>query len=399
MILETFYTNGKNKFEGGKFDSKDWSAPYMVDKDEIVSTLNEFKLEGRKVGLIKVISMAYNLQRDYIEDYAYESLEDLSETERQEQSEYHNIDPELLYNRRVKIDGPLIICFDDNDHFEIDTPQDPEYRMSLNCIPWWVGPSVNHKNIKEEKIFSICEGKKITSVEVESYTTKEDPMLGGEFPDGVERELVSRIILWLEGKIGIGVEPWFDYCVVSIMNSNKDTIKIPFVELEQALFNWEDLHNDESVDFYSDCHTLWFGDKGKKMIGNPFITFSTEDEEHWLRIHEDDMDVINFAIATISGEFIDIYADDEREFSFEQWNEILDEMERIANHESFDDFFDYMLEAKTKTEGECDPLWYLNTRGEEFWNNRSLHQGEAKDLRKWSNLVRKPGEKMILYGF
>ena len=31
---------------------------------------------------------------------------------------------------------PLLIEFEDGDVFEIDTPQTPEFRIGMNCIPW-----------------------------------------------------------------------------------------------------------------------------------------------------------------------------------------------------------------------------------------------------------------------
>ena len=49
MMNETFYTNGKNKFKNDEFDGNEWSAPYMVDVNEIKDRNNSFNLMGRKI--------------------------------------------------------------------------------------------------------------------------------------------------------------------------------------------------------------------------------------------------------------------------------------------------------------------------------------------------------------
>jgi len=60
-----------------------------------------------------------------------------------------------------------------------------------------------------------------------------------------KRELVSDIVLRLENGFGLRVGGWNDYCHVDCIDENGKTLCIPFSELKPALFNWEDLHNDE----------------------------------------------------------------------------------------------------------------------------------------------------------
>ena len=71
MMNETFYTNGKNKFKNDEFDGNEWSAPYMVDVNEIKDRINSFNLVGRKIKNIRFIGLCYNLRREWIEEIAY----------------------------------------------------------------------------------------------------------------------------------------------------------------------------------------------------------------------------------------------------------------------------------------------------------------------------------------
>lgn len=61
MLQETYYTNGKNDFKNNVFSNQEWSAPYMVSKEEIQKTLDGFKLEGRRIKDIRFVSHAYGL--------------------------------------------------------------------------------------------------------------------------------------------------------------------------------------------------------------------------------------------------------------------------------------------------------------------------------------------------
>lgn len=55
--------------------------------------------------------------------------------------------------------------------------------------------------------------------------------------------------------------------------------------------------------------------------------------------------------------------------------------------------------VKESTNGKCDLLYYLNNLGAGFWEKKQLHEKEAKDLRRWTELALSPGEKMFVKGF
>lgn len=397
MLNETYYTNGKNEFKNNIFDANEWSAPYMVSVKEIKKTINEIKLIGREIKDIRFISQVYNLNRFWVEEYAYNQIGGLPEKERHINSEYAHIDSNMMYLRYAQIDAPLLILFEDNDCFEIDTPQDPEYRISMNCIPFYINDNVHDTNVDAAKLFDICLKKKIIDVEVTTKKIKKDPMFSDEFADGNEREIVSAVILWLEGDIGICITPQVDYCLVYVINKKKEIVKLPFSQLKAALCNWEDIHDDEDINFHSNCRSFWFGEQGRYMVGNPYNTIMPVSREHSLRINEDDSALLDFAVSAVIGEQHDIYED--YEFSYEEWNQVLDECDKIMSFSTFDEVFDYLVGLRDKTSGICDLLYYLNNCGEEFWDRKTLHYNEAKDIRRWTELVRKPGEKMLIIGF
>jgi len=396
MLEKTYYTNGKNKFPGYEFDDEEWSAPFMVDKAEIVSAVEHLKLEGRVIKDIRFVSHAYNLVRDRIEDCAYNQFESLSEEERQEKSEYHNIPQDLPFSRYAQLDEPLLIKFDDNDRLDIDAPQEPEFRISMNCIPWDIEPGCNVSNAEAAIIFDSCLGKKIERVEVETYMAEQDPMFLCAFPDGEKRELVRSIILWLNDGTGICVGPDFDFVDITLVDSDKKILKFPFKQLKRALFNWEDLHDDEELGFESSCVTFWFGDKYRDHRDNCFVDFVTE-KGHSLHIHDDDIMLFSLAISVVIFEQHDVYED--YELSYDQWNAVLNAADRIVSFNAFNELLAYFTMVRESTNGKCDLLYYLNSCGEAFWEEKQLHEKEAKDLRRWTELALSPGEKMFVIGF
>lgn len=364
---------------------------------EIRELLTSYKLEGRTIKDIRFVSHAYNLTREALEDYAYSHLTLLPEEERQKKSEYHNIDPNMLFPRFASLDEPLLVWFDDNDHLEIDTPQEPEFRISMNCIPWWIEPGVNLSNAEAKVLFDLCIGKRISSVEVVTYKTKLDPMFNEEFNDGEERELVASVIIWLEDEIGLSIGPRIDYMYVGIVNKNKDLVKIPFEVLKHALFNWEDIHDDEEICFSSECKSFWFGKRGKEIISSPYLKIMPEGQEHCLMVSEEDDTFLFLAFSAALNEQFDVYED--YEYSYEQWDRILNTADYLMGFETFDSFFDYLLEVDQRADGKCDLLYCLNHAGADIWRKKWLHEKEAADLRRWTAIVRKPDQKMIVYGY
>lgn len=396
MLKETYYSKGKNDFKDGCFNSKEWSAPIMVSVDEIKKHLDSFKLEGRRIQDIRFVSHVYNLIRDSIEDYVYGRLKNLDDESRQRQSDYESIDPEFAFSCFAEIDEPLLIRFDDNDQFEIDTPQEPEFSMSMNCIPWYIKPGCNASNMEASILFQECIGKKVLATEIKTYKTNKNPMYFTEFEDGTEKELVETIIIWLEDGLGLFMAPCIDYCHVWLADKNQEMRTIPFAELKRGLFNWEDIHEDDVIGFRSESGSFLVGEIGKKHAGSDTIVFIPENNQHEMRMCEDDLMLFFWSASIVLGSLYDQYED--YTFSYDQWNQLLEIAEKIVSSETFDEMFDYLISFHDVENRNFNLLYSINQNGAVFWKLLFKHKNEAKDLRKWTELVLKPDETMQVRG-
>lgn len=408
MMNETFYTNGKNKFKNDEFDGNEWSAPYMVDVNEIKDRINSFNLVGRKIKNIRFIGLCYNLRREWIEEIAYNNATG-SEEEKQKFSNYDSIPDELQYLRFAEIDEPLLIKFEDEtesrsifydgDIFEIDTPQQPEFRMSMNSIPWWIDAGTNMPNMEAKVLFSPCIGKTISGVEVNTYLTKRDPMAFEDFSDGSERELISSIILRLEDGTGILIEGWLDFCHVSCVNSANETMLIPFEDLKKGLFNWEDIHVDSVSGFESHGGTMFFGRCGADHCKETYMTLCPSNSDSRLHISVEDFTLYAWSIGNLF-EWFDEYGD--YEYSYLQWASILEEAEKILSFTTFDALFDYRTSLKVRSEDKFRGNYFLNEmncQGRSFWTRRETFRKQLKEMQEWTAMVLGENDSISIYGF
>ena len=362
------------------FSGTEWSAPTLNYAEEIEKELEKMQLVGRQIKNMKMVGLSYFLTRYWIESAAYNMLSHLPKDERHNMSDYKNISPDMDFSRCSEIDEPFLVEFEDGDVFEIDTPQDPYYRFSMNCIPWNINAGTNLPNADANKLFSVCIGKKITEIEVSKYKDDIDP----------ENEFVSRIVLWLENDTGLCIYPEFDYCIVSCINKNDEDVLIPFKELKYALFNYEDLHTDESLNFEG-SHTLYFGEKGSKYAGSPYMSLEPSEKDTCLHISVEDFDLFSWSITIVLNEDFDEYG--YYSLSYDKWNEILIEAKKILDFESFDDFFDYIVAHFD------NGLWHMNTRGASFWKNKKKYETQLSDVAKWSELALNMDDVLDIYGF
>ena len=165
MLEKTQYSQGKKRFKNNTFSSQEWSAPTMVSPNEIESLIASMQLVGRTIKGLRIIGLSYFHTKDWIEEHAYNSLpEDMPEEKKQEYSNFDRISESLEFIRYVHIDEPFLIKFTDENTFEIDTPQAPGYRISMNCLPWDIQGSTN--NIDVSILFAPVLNQKIIEVEI-----------------------------------------------------------------------------------------------------------------------------------------------------------------------------------------------------------------------------------------
>lgn len=404
MLESTYYSKGRNNFKNNIFSSQEWSAPVMVSPVEIKSLIESFQLEGRKIKRMKMIGLAYNLSRNWIEERAYNFYENLDEEERQRKSDYSNIEPSIPYCRFAEIDEPLMIEFEDGDVFEIDTPQTPEFRMSMNCIPWWIDAGTNLPNADANILFAPCLGRTIESVEVKTYETDKDPILNDSFDkEGTKKELVSDIILHLDNGMGLCINGWLDFCHVTFLDKSNHEDTITFEELKPALFNWEDLHIDSYSGYRAASGTFNFGKLGSEHTDKPFMTLVPGKKDTELIISVSDFLLFGWSIMHCTHECFDEYGS--YEFSKSQWYEILTEAERLVSFDSFDDLFDYVISIKIYRHSIIGGKQFsvtlnnINCYGAEFWKHIERYRTQLKDMKAWSELVLSDEDTMFIGGF
>lgn len=398
MLKETYYNKGKNDFKNNIFCGCEWSAPTMVSYEEIKRAVSQFHFEGRKIKRFRTIGLSYSLTRDCIESTVYNQFPDLDEEEKQHRSNYDNIDPFIKLPRSSFIDEPLLIEFEDGDRFEINTPQQPEFRMSMNSIPWWINAGTNLPNVDADILFSPCIGQTIIDVDINTYITDKDPMLYDTFEDGREYKLVSNIVLRLKNEIGLSIGGWVDYCEVNCIDKNDNIIEISFKELKSGLFNWEDLHIDSTVGYESESNSFFFGDKAAEHTDKPYITLVPGKRNTSLNISADDFILFDWSITDLEKEYFDEYGS--YEYDREQWANVLDEAERLINFETFDELFDYRISLDIKNRnGDSIPLRQLNYDGVTFWKNKERLKTQLNDMEAWTSLVLGDSDIMFVYGF
>lgn len=401
MLQTTSLSSGKNEFKDYKFSAQEWSAPTMVDPEKIKARLESLKLEGRIIKQMGLIGLSYFHVRDWIENHAYDVLDQLDEEERQKQSNYNNIPPDILFGRNAEIDEPLLIEFEDGDILEIETPQQPEFRFSMNCIPWWIDAGTNLPNLDANILFSPCIGRTIKAIDVNTYITDKDPIWNDYFDDEhSQRELVSDIVLRLDDGNGISIGAvMLDYCEIALIDGNKELIMIPFQELKPALFNWEDLHIDKVSGFESNGSTLFFGSCGADHCDEPFMTLSPSNSNSRLHISVDDFTLLGWSIGDLF-EWFDEYG--HYEYSYLQWTAILDEAEKLLSFTTFDALFDYRTSLEVRAEDKHRGNYYLNEmnyQGRSFWIRREKFQKQLQEMRDWTSLVLKENDSISIYGF
>lgn len=142
-----------------------------------------------------------------------------------------------------------------------------------------------------------------------------------------------------------------------------------------------DLHFDEYTGFRTQCNTIFFELKGRRIryepyIGNPIVDIydGNMDTPALMMNSEEDFDVFFLAISITLRDYYDMYED--YELTWDQWNSILDEADKIVSVNSYEEFVAYIEEKKNN--GICDLSHYFKYRGKKFW--KILNYTEKKRL-------------------
>lgn len=367
--------------EGAAFKASDWLAPILETPDEIQIWLDAFHLAGRTIMNIQTLGHAYNLTRDAVEDYVYTHL-DQRPDEETKLSDYASIPDDFPFLRLIETDEPLMIQFEDGDTFEIDAPQEPEFRMSMNELPWGILPGINDRNCDAKVVFGPCIGQKITAAKVNTYLATNHPMYGRPYnEDGTPKCIASSVVLELENGYCIQVKPWFDYADYECMTVDGKEAYMPFKDLKYGLHNWEDLHDDDTINFHAASYMLYCSDNIDdicKRVAENGIILTLPESKKPLFIPRSRFAVMEWALVYVLHE--PLQGQDYIHLSKTVWEEVLCAAEHFLTSRTFDEIFDLVLQEKANLDS-------INRMGKQVWVNRRDYLTLVRDLIRWSELV------------
>lgn len=199
-------------FENEKFSLQEWSAKYLSSYDDIKRELDNLNLIGRKIKNIKILGMDYLHREDAIENFIYPA-------------EYDKIPPHFKFIRVIEIDEPILIEFENGDVLEVLAEIEPEFRISMNKIPFDTKAGINKNNMIANVIFSNCIDKRISNIEIDTCES---------FNSNTEKNCV--IVIRLENGDCLKIyHDCHDYCTVENCNIKGEVISIYFKDLKKGL--------------------------------------------------------------------------------------------------------------------------------------------------------------------
>lgn len=254
MIL----SKGKNNFKNNVYSYWEWSAPILQTYDELISKINELKLEGRIVKNVYCIGMAYNWTDDNIADSIYNTLESMTPEKRNALPNPKAFLPEGVYlSRWAEIDEPFLIEFEDGDILAIDYSEGSSVRLEMNTIPENISFGTNSPTIHADKLFGDIIGKEIVSVEVTTSTTM--PEFTGSHGLDLDEQpsyIVGLHILYDDKSCcypqrSLSFNSWMDYGEVALKDHSGAMLKIHAPDIKEVVkgFIEEDvLDSQEELD-------------------------------------------------------------------------------------------------------------------------------------------------------
>ena len=373
-------------FENGVFSPSSWSAPNIISPVLLKSRLDSFNLEGRKVADVDLIGLCYSFQRCGLEEQVWNDLSECDEYERFLKSRYDNFNSDTQIPLLAQLDEPLRIKFADGDVLEILVPFEGEFRISMNAIPWAIDSRIQQPNVLSDEIFQKCIGCTITSVEVNTFNTETDNnnmdflIPGG---NGYERnEYIADIILRFDDQNGLKFYGWFDYFHVEYVDHNNHIISQSFKDIEPSLFNWEDFHIDTKTGFVASSSDIFFGKKGVDEVDVPYLTITSSSRISALYISDYDFDLFAWCIAHFTHRWFDQY--DAYYFKRDEWVQIMNSAANVLNNNTFRALLDFTHNEKLS---------------DEIFKNRDKYQNQFNDIKKWTEIVAKPDEEILVLGF
>lgn len=244
-----------NLFQDNTFDWHWWAADIYQTPAELREAFEKLPLVGKHIVDMCSIGGAHNM---YGYDLAWKlqiQAERSGVAERFGADPCFYYDPEFTIPRKVQIDEPFVIVFDDGNRLEIDFSEGSSVSLSMNYIPADILPCRGRlidRDFDAKKYFSPCIGKKLLGFYVK--TTSERPDFTGSYGISLDENATEYIMYFdlLLENMKIRFEAYLDYGKITLLNENENPVKITFREL------------DDCVD---GAKKMWTTYKGNRNVG------------------------------------------------------------------------------------------------------------------------------------
>ena len=214
-------------------DKESWNPIIIKDHKQLLKTLDNFDVKGKKIKDIRALGHCYNYTIDRIEDVAHNILEADGNHNYEKLSEFKNIPLDTKYYRAVEVDEPIIITFDDGNQLEIEFSYPPEeVKISKNKIEKLDIFNTNSPNMDLNILFSNCLNETLEDIIVELTTDKSY----FDIPVDNKDTYIKNIIFKLTNGLTIVFTVWADFADVSIKEYGADS-KIEFKDLKKGIIH------------------------------------------------------------------------------------------------------------------------------------------------------------------
>jgi len=230
--------NGNNVFLNNIYDPERWSAGLLQMPEEVVTFFKNTQIAGRKIQHIYTVGPAYNLSKEWIQNFAIAIA-----SKHNEENPENPIPPliecipaDSVFSRFILLDQPLIIEFDSGDRFEILFSRCSEVRMSINKLPKELRAPNALPNVDCDILFSDIIDKRILRISVgRRKDVPEDwPEPHGE--DWKEQDtLISYIMFETDGDAALVFEPYKETGRVYLIGRDKKIRAIHYGDLRPGL--------------------------------------------------------------------------------------------------------------------------------------------------------------------
>lgn len=363
--------HGEIKFPDNRFKTSIWPAVRCRTAEEVRKFLSDVPLVGREIFCLRTYGRCVDAsERRFLEKSGkFLDFDDYSEYWKP----YLEIEDDVMFDQKVSARYVVQIDFKRGGSLEIDGEVAPDFYLAMNQIGFGVEPEVT-RNVDVEEFFANVGERVIASVEVVSSYHDCDPYYGRPYETPVE--LADEIVFWLDDGHGLRFRTECADLLVDLIDSMRETCRLPWREIKGALYNDADVLVDPQTGYVSGSGMLGLGRKGSTWAGNGSILLYFNDERlaTWQTMKASaSVGIKHSAILALAAHAIGYRGYGDGSLEMTEWNRLLNAADEILN---------------SPVSSPSTPIGQLLDR------DRSVRL--IKDLRKWTAFVNPTGKPIRL---